>query len=65
MSKQPGNPQESLQGLAKGDLTMVDALQRIIEGLEANHRLASHAYGAARSRYSDTCRVLAHRLEQR
>jgi 4-carboxymuconolactone decarboxylase len=26
------NPQESLQGLAKGDLTLVDALQRIIEG---------------------------------
>ncbi len=30
MSEQKVNPQESLQGLAQGDLSLVDALQNLI-----------------------------------
>ena len=32
MSKQMVNPQDSLKGLAEGDLTMLNVLQRMIEG---------------------------------
>ncbi len=32
MSKQMVNPQASLQGLAEGDLSMLNVLQRMIEG---------------------------------